>query len=106
MFPVIVLSVLWKRLNAFGACTGMIAGFVTAVLSIMAGEAAWLGVPGALSAVFGIPAGFIGAAVATRFASLPDRHVLTLVRDMRLPGGETIYDREERRQRLKQQRSG
>lgn len=106
MFPVIVMSVLWKRLNALGACTGMIAGFVTALLSIMAGEAAWLGVPGALSAVFGIPAGFIGAAIATRFASLPDRHVLTLVRDMRLPGGETIYDREERRQRLKQQRSG
>ena len=106
MFPVIVLSVLWKRLNAFGACTGMIAGFVTALLAIMAGEAAWLGVPGALSAVFGVPAGFIGAAVATRFASLPDRHVLALVRDIRLPGGETICDREERLQRLKQQRSG
>ncbi len=106
MFPVIVLSVLWKRLNAFGACTGMIAGFVTALLAIMAGEAAWLGVPGALSAVFGVPVGFIGAAVATRFASLPDRHVLALVRDIRLPGGETICDREERLQRLKQQRSG
>lgn len=106
MFPVIVLSVLWKRLNAFGACTGMIAGFVTALLAIMAGEAAWLGVPGALSAVFGVPAGFIGAAVATRFASLPDRHVLALIRDIRLPGGETICDREERLQRLKHQRSG
>ena len=104
-FPVIVLSVLWKRLNAFGACVGMIAGFVTSLLAILAGEAAWLGVPGALSAVFGIPAGFIGAAVATRMASIPDRHVLAAIRDMQLPGGETICDREERLQRLKQQRS-
>ena len=103
-FPVIVLSVLWKRLNALGACAGMIAGFVTAVLAIMAGEAAWLGVPGTLAATFGVPAGFIAAALATRLAGLPDRHVLTLVRDMRLPGRETIYDREARLQRMKQQR--
>ncbi len=103
-FPVIVLSVLWKRLNAFGACAGMIAGFVTAVLAIMAGEAAWLGMPGTLAATFGVPAGFLAAAVATRLAGAPDRHVLALLRDMRLPGRETIYDREARLQRMKQQR--
>ena len=103
-FPVIVLSILWKRLNAFGACVGMIAGFVTAVLAILAGEAAWLGLPGSLAATFGVPAGFVAAIVATRLGGMPDRHVLMLVRDMRLPGGETIYDRETRLQRLKQQR--
>lgn len=103
-FPVVVLSVLWKRLNALGAIVGMVAGFVTAVLAIMAGEAAWLGVPGTLAAVFGVPAGFVAAAVATRLGGIPDRHVLMLVRDMRLPGGETIYDRETRLQRMKQQR--
>lgn len=104
VFPVVVLSVLWKRLNGFGACVGLIAGFVTALLAIMAGEAAWLGVPGTLAATFGVPAGFAGAVIATRIGGIPDRHVLTLVRDMRLPGGETIYDRDERLARLKQQR--
>ena len=103
-FPVIVLSVLWKRLNAFGACVGMVAGFGVALLAILAGEAAWLGMPGTLAATFGVPAGFAGAIVGTRHAGRPDRNVLALVRDMRLPGGETIYDREARLQRLKQQR--
>jgi cation/acetate symporter len=103
-FPVLVLSILWKRLNAFGAITGMIAGFSTALLAILAGEATWLGLPSILAALFGIPAGFVAATIATRLSPLPDRHVLTLVRDMRLPGGETIHDREVRLSRLKQQR--
>ncbi len=105
-FPVIVLSVLWKRLNAFGACVGMAAGFGTAILAITAGETALLGLPGVLAAVLGVPAGFAGAVIATRLGGVPDRHVLALLRDMRLPGGETLYDREERLQRFKQQRSG
>jgi cation/acetate symporter len=105
-FPVIVLSVLWRRLNGFGACVGMIAGFATAVLAISAGEAAWLGLPGVLAAVLGVPAGFAGAVIASRVAGAPDRHMLALLRDMRLPGGETLYDREERLQRFKEQRSG
>ena len=103
-FPVIVMSVLWKRLNAFGAGVAMIAGFVTALLAITAGEAAWLGIPGTLAAVFGVPAGFIAAAIATRLTGRPDKHVLMLVRDMRLPGGETLHDREVRLARMKQQR--
>lgn len=105
-FPVIVLSVLWKRLNGLGASVGMVVGFGTAVMAITAGEAAWLGLPGVLAAVLGVPAGFAGAVIATRLASVPDRHVLALLRDMRLPGGETLYDREERLQRFKQQRAG
>ena len=103
-FPVMVMSVLWKRLNAFGAGVGMIAGFVTALLGIMAGEAAWLGVPGTLAAIFGVPAGFLAAGIASRITGVPDKHVLTLVRDMRLPGGETLHDREVRLARMKQQR--
>lgn len=103
-FPVIVLSVLWKRMNAFGATVGMLAGFGTGLVAILAGEAAWLGVPGSLAATFGVPAGFAGAIIASRMLGAPDRKVLALVHDMRLPGRETIYDREARLQRLKQQR--
>jgi cation/acetate symporter len=103
-FPVIVLSIWWKRLNAFGAVIGMSAGFWVAVLAILAGEAAWLGLSGMLAAVIGVPAGFASAMVASRAAPRPDRRVLGLVRDMRLPGGETMEDREGRLQRLKTRR--
>jgi cation/acetate symporter len=101
-FPVLVLSVWWKRVNAFGSLVGMIAGFAVAVLAILAGEAAWLGVPGALAAVFGVPAGLVTAIAASRVTKVPERQVLERVRDMRLPGGETIHDREIRLLRLKQ----
>jgi cation/acetate symporter len=104
-FPVIVLCVLWKRLNAFGATVGMLCGFGTALLAILAGEAAWLGVPGSLAATFGMPAGFAGAIIASRMFGAPDRKVLSLVHEMRQPGRETIYDREARLQRLKQRGS-
>jgi cation/acetate symporter len=101
-FPVLVLSVWWKRINAFGALCGMVAGFAVAVLAMLAGEAAWLGVPAALAAVFGVPASFVTAVLASRMARVPERLVLELVRDMRLPGGETIHDREIRLLRLQQ----
>ena len=100
-FPVVVLSIWWKRLNAFGSLVGMSAGFGVALLAILAGEAAWLGMPGPLAAVFGMPAGLIGAVIATRLSPLPGRHVMQLVRDLRLPGGETMHDREIRLQRMK-----
>jgi cation/acetate symporter len=99
-FPVLVLSVWWKRINAFGALCGMIAGFAVAVLAILAGQAAWLGVPAALAAVFGVPVGFAAAMAASWVGRVPERHMLELVRDMRLPGGETIHDREMRLLRL------
>jgi cation/acetate symporter len=101
-FPVLVLSVWWKRINAFGALCGMVAGFSVAVLAILAGEATWLGVPAALAAVFGVPAGFATAVLVSRMGRVPERLVLELVRDMRLPGGETIHDREIRLLRLQQ----
>lgn len=104
-FPVLVLSVWWKRLNAFGALAGMVAGFVVAALAILAGQVTWLGVPSALAAVFGVPAGFAAAIAAARMAPAPGRHVLEVVRDMRRPGGETIHDRELRLLRLQQRQT-
>jgi cation/acetate symporter len=103
--PVLVLSVWWKRLNAFGALAGMVAGFTVAVLAVLAGQVTWLGVPSALAAVFGVPAAFAVAMIAARMAPAPGRHVLEVVRDMRLPGGETIHDRELRLLRLQQRQS-
>ena len=48
-FPVLVLSVWWKRINAFGAMAGLIAGFAVAILAILGSEAHWLAVDSALA---------------------------------------------------------
>ncbi|MFM1814577.1 MAG: hypothetical protein RLZ98_1272 [Pseudomonadota bacterium] len=102
-FPVLVLAIWWKRVSAFAALLGMVTGFVIAVLAILAGEAAWLGVPSAMAGVFGVPAGFFAILVATMLTPAPEGKAVERVRDMRLPGGEAVYDRELRLQRLKQQ---
>lgn len=100
-FPVVVLSIWWKRLNTFGAVCGVGAGFATAVLAIIAGEASWFGMPSEIVGAFAAPVSLIAAAIGTRVGSAPDRHVLELVRDIRMPGGEAVYDREQRLARLK-----
>lgn len=100
-FPVLVLSIWWKRLNAFGAMAGMLTGFGVTVLAIIAGEAGLTGTDGALAAAIGLPA----AAAATIAVALatpgPQRSLMELVRDIRVPGGEILHDREVRTQRRK-----
>jgi cation/acetate symporter len=100
-FPVLVLSIWWKRMNAFGAIAGMSCGFAVAVLTILAGEANILGLDGALAGILGLPAGALGALLASVATPGPSRSVLELVREIRIPGGEVIYDREMRLLRLK-----
>jgi cation/acetate symporter len=100
-FPVLALSIWWKRMNAFGAIAGMSCGFAVAVLTIMAGEANILGLDGALAGILGLPAGALGALLASIATPGPSRSVLELVREIRIPGGEVIYDREMRLLRLK-----
>jgi len=102
LFPVVVLSIWWKRLNALGAAAGMAAGFGMAVLTMIAGESAWLGIHSTMAGVFGIPAGFIAAVAASWLRPVPSAQALELVRDMRVPGGEAVHDREMRLLRLKE----
>jgi cation/acetate symporter len=101
LFPVLVLSVWWKRMNAFGAMAGLACGFVVAVLTILAGEASIFGLDGALAGLFGLPAGALGAVLASLATPGPNRSMLELVRELRIPGGEVVYDREMRLLRLK-----
>jgi cation/acetate symporter len=100
-FPVLALSIWWKRMNGFGAIAGMSCGFAVAVLTILAGEAHILGLDGALAGILGLPAGALGALLASIATPGPSRSVLELVREIRIPGGEVIYDREVRLLRLK-----
>ena len=101
LFPVLVLSIWWKRMNAFGAMAGLTCGFAASVLTILAGEASILGLDGALAGLFGLPAGTLGVLLASTATPGPTRSMLELVRELRIPGGEVVYDREMRLLRLK-----
>jgi cation/acetate symporter len=99
IFPTLVLSIWWKRFNAFGSIAGMLTGFAVTVMAIIAGEAEWIGLDSALAAAIGLPAATFAAVAVTLLTPAPDRHILEFVRDIRVPGGEIIYDRETRLQR-------
>lgn len=101
LFPIVLLSIWWKRLNALGTLAGLIAGFGTAVLMVFTGELMETGLDGALAAAVAAPVSFVVAILVARVTPSPSRNVLELVRDLRVPGGETLYDREVR---LSQQR--
>ncbi|MEQ1576023.1 MAG: sodium:solute symporter [Hyphomicrobium sp.] len=95
-FPILVLSIWWKRLNAFGAVAGLVSGFGVVALAIVAGETGQSEIQSALSGVFGIPAGFVAAIAVSLVTPAPSKHLFEFVRDIRVPGGEIIYDRETR----------
>lgn len=104
VFPVLLLSIWWKRTNVWGALAGLVAGFVAAAGAIMAGEVFSVAVPGALAGVVGAPVSFVTAVAVSVMTPAPDRHVLEVVRELRIPGGETLYDREVRLALLQRQR--
>lgn len=95
-FPVLLMSIWWKRCNGWGAMAGLLVGLGVAVVAMLGGELAGIGLPGPMAAVVGAPAALIASAVASFMTPAPARHVLELVRDLRVPGGDTLYDREVR----------
>jgi cation/acetate symporter len=101
IFPALVLSIWWKRMNAFGAVAGLVSGLAVALLAVIAGTMEILPFEAALAGIFGIPASFMATIVASLMTPHPSRHELELVRDIRVPGGEILYDREMRLLRLK-----
>lgn len=103
LFPVLVLSIWWKRLSRTGALVGMAGGFTTAACAILLSEAGSLGLPSAIAGVLGLPVAAIAASIVSSFLPDTSRHDLEVVRDIRVPGGEIIYDREMRRLHIKQQ---
>ena len=99
-FPVLVLAVLWKRLNAWGAVAGMVTGFGVCTALILTERMGLSVLTGPLPAALAIPAATVAAIAATLMTPAVGRHTLEMVRDMRVPGGETIVDREARLLRL------
>lgn len=101
-FPVVILSIWWKRLTPLGAFSSLLTGFGVALTAIFASQIGLVPVPASLVAIFGLFPAVIVAIVVSRLSPVPAREVLEQVRDMRVPGGETIYDREMRLHRLQQ----
>jgi cation/acetate symporter len=106
VFPVLVLSIWWKRMNAFGAMAGLSTGFGVSVLVVLSGNAGVLPLDGALSGLIAIPASAIACLAVSALTPSPARHELELIRDIRIPGGEILYDREMRLLRQKKLQRG
>jgi cation/acetate symporter len=99
--PAVLLSIFWKRLSALGLLAGMAAGFGTSVVLLLLAEAG-LGMAAVpVPAVIGLIAGFAAAIGVSMVTPGVSRHALEFVRDFRVPGGETIFDRRVRLERLR-----
>lgn len=101
LFPVMVLSIWWKRLTVGGATAGVIAGFVAGTFAIMMGEMGTLSAPGPIAGILGLPVSFALAIGTSLMRPEASRYMLEIVRDLRVPGGEIIYDREMQRLQLR-----
>jgi cation/acetate symporter len=79
----------------------MLAGLGTAAFAILLGEVGAWPLPSTLAGAIGLPAGALATLIASRLTPAPGSNLLNYVNEMRVPGGETLYDREIRLQRLK-----
>lgn len=101
LFPVMVLSIWWKRLTPQGALAGLISGFAVAALAIFASETGMSSLPSAIAGIIGLPFAAVVALAISAVWPEASRHALEIVRDIRVPGGQIIYDREMQRLHLK-----
>jgi cation/acetate symporter len=101
LFPVMVLSIWWKRLTPAAAVIGVAAGFAAAALAIFLSEAGGLSVPSPIAGILGLPVSLALAVAASLLRPVRSRRTLEVVRDIRVPGGEIIYDRDMQRLQLR-----
>jgi len=101
LFPVMILSIWWKRLTSVGAIIGVATGFAAAALAIFLSESGTLNVPSPIAGVLGLPISLALALSTSLLRPVRTRHTLEVVRDIRVPGGEIIYDREMQRLQLR-----
>jgi cation/acetate symporter len=101
VFPILVLSIWWRRMNAWGAMVGLLSGLGVVVLAILFAESGAWTMPSALAGAIGLPAATAAAIGASLLTPAPSRNVINILQEIRIPGGETLYDRELRLLRLK-----
>ena len=68
---------------------------------LLLSETGAIGLPSVLAGAVGLPLALGAGIVVSMLTPAPGRHALDIVRDVRVPGGETLYDREMRLLRLK-----
>ena len=105
LFPVMILSIWWKRLTSVGAITGVAMGFTAAALAIFLSSSGALNVPSPIAGILGLPISLALALSTSLLRPVRTRHTLAVVRDIRVPGGEIIYDREMQRLQLRKHAS-
>jgi cation/acetate symporter len=101
VFPVLLLSIWWKRTTAWGAIAGLIAGLVATTAAILLSEAGVWTLPSVLAGAIGLPIGMAATIATSMLTPQPSQHIVAMLQEIRVPGGETLYDRELRLQRLK-----
>ena len=101
IFPVLVLSILWRKVSREAVVLGMLSGFgLTATLMLASFAGIVSGTP-LLAAALGGPLNLIVMWAVSETSPLLTRRGLETVHDLRIPGGEAIYDREMRLLRRK-----
>jgi len=105
-FPVLLLAIWAERTNQWGALASMITGFVVTALAMLLAETGAIGLPSALAGAIGLPLALCAGFIASELTPAPGRNALDLLSDMRVPGGETLYDREVRLLRLRSRAPG
>jgi hypothetical protein len=83
------------------AMAAMATGFFVTAFVLLLSETGAIGLPSVLAGAFGLPLALAAGIVVSKFTPAPGRNAIDIVRDMRVPGGETIYDREMRLLRLR-----
>jgi cation/acetate symporter len=101
-FPVIALSIWWKRLTVAGAASSMAAGFGVTLMLMLTNASGVLQIAAPVAGIIAVPVAIITAIVVSLMTPMPEPAALDAARDMRIPGGETVYDREMRQLRFSQ----
>jgi len=102
-FPVIIFSIWWKDISMQAAFSSLVAGFVTSIFAIVSGDSVPIPLPTPINGLLGIIPACAAAFITMKLGTTASQQMKHKVRELRIPGGETIYDREQRLLRLKEQ---
>ncbi|MBI1386412.1 MAG: hypothetical protein GC150_16005 [Rhizobiales bacterium] len=100
VFPVVVMAIWWKRFSTDGATLALVLGFGLtagyAILSDIVGLPRILMLDPVAAGLVGAVAGGLGGVLASLMGPKTSQETREFVRDIRMPGGETVFDRERR----------
>lgn len=101
-FPAVVMSIWWKRINTAGAVAAMLTGFGVAMACLLSIGSGVVTMPIPLAGLAAVPLAIMAGTAVSLITPLPNRAAMEAARVMRIPGGETVYDREMRLLRFSQ----